>query len=366
MIRDGFLVVDKPPGVTSHDIVAVVRAVTGLQKVGHTGTLDPFATGVLPLALGSATRLIQYLDEREKVYDATIRLGSLTDTGDPTGQVVQEAPVPAFTRARVLEVLAGFKGPRMQVPPRYSAVKVNGRALYDYARKGEVVEVQARPIEIYGMELLELGDLSLRVHIRCSRGTYARVIAEEVGEALGTVAHLEALRRDASGSFTLDQGISMARIADIVAGDPAWDRVLKPSRDGAARTPWRPRAEVFAGISAWVLPSREALRHLPAVTLTPLDARKLQQTGVVPPLPGGLDSACLLLDGDTIIGVAPPGARSVTPLALEEEGARRSGPDRRGGHGRGGNDRRGRGGPRRDGGAREERAAEGSGGASSE
>ena len=364
MIRDGFLVVDKPPGVTSHDVVAVVRAVTGLQKVGHTGTLDPFATGVLPLALGSATRLIQYLDEREKVYDATIRLGALTDTGDPTGQVVQEAPVPAFSRARALEVLAGFKGPRMQVPPRYSAVKVKGRALYEYARKGEVVEVQARPIEIFGIELLEMGDVTLRVRIRCSRGTYARVIAEEVGEALDTVAHLEALRRDASGSFTLEQAISMARIADIVAGDPAWDRVLKPSRDGAARTPWRPRAEVLAGISAWVLPSRDALRHLPAVTLTPLDARKLQQTGAVPPLPA-VDTACLLLDGDTIIGVAPPGARSVTPLAIEDDNARRGGGhDRRGGHGRGGNDRRGRGGPRREGGGpRGERSGEGSGAA---
>ncbi len=359
MIKDGFLVVDKPPGVTSHDIVAVVRAVTGLQKVGHTGTLDPFATGVLPLALGSATRLIQYLDEREKVYDATIRLGALTDTGDPTGQVVQEAPVPTLTRARVLEVLATFKGPRMQVPPRYSAVKVNGRALYDYARKGEVVEVQARPIEIFGIDLLEVGDVTLRVRIRCSRGTYARVIAEEVGEALGTVAHLDALRRDASGSFTLEQAISMARIADIVAGDPAWDRVLKPSRDGAARTPWRPRAEVLAGISAWVLPSREALRHLPAVTLTPLDARKLQQTGAVPPLPGGLDSACLLLDGDMIIGVAPPGARSVTPLAIEDDAARRGGNDRRGrgGHDRRGPDRRGRGGN-----VRGERSVEGQGG----
>ena len=169
MSQDAFLIVDKPPGVTSHDVVAVVRAVTGLKKVGHTGTLDPFATGVLPLALGGATRLIQYLDEDRKIYDAVIQLGTATDTGDPTGSVIAEAPVPALNRARVLEVLDGFRGQRMQTPPRYSAVKVAGRPLYDYARKGVDVEVKARPIRIDAMELLSLGENTLRVAIQIGR-----------------------------------------------------------------------------------------------------------------------------------------------------------------------------------------------------
>jgi tRNA pseudouridine55 synthase len=322
-MQDGFLIVDKPPGVTSHDVVAVVRAVTGLKKVGHTGTLDPFATGVLPLALGAATRLIQFLDEREKVYDATLRLGSATDTGDPTGTVVAEAPVPALARARVQEVLATFVGPRQQVPPRYSAVKVAGRPLYDYARRGEDVAIAARPIEVFGMELLDVGTATLRVRIRCSRGTYARVLAEEIGEALGTVAHLEALRRDASGAFTLAQSIGMARIADIVAGDVAWERVLRPSRDGEARVPWRGRDQVRDGLAPWVIGARDALRHLPAVTVAPLDARRLRAHGAPPPLPAGVQGPCLLLEGDAILAVAH--GTSLVPL-LHEDGP----PDRRG------------------------------------
>ena len=327
-MQDGFLIVDKPPGVTSHDVVAVVRAVTGLKKVGHTGTLDPFATGVLPLALGSATRLIQFLDEREKVYDATLRLGAATDTGDPTGTVIAEAPVPSLSRARVVEVLASFVGPRQQVPPRYSAVKVAGRPLYDYARRGEDVAIAARPVDVFGMELLDMGDATLRVRIRCSRGTYARVLAEEIGEALGTVAHLEALRRDASGAFTLEQSVGMARIADIVAGDAAWERVLRPSRDGESRVPWRGRDQVRAGLAPWVLGARDALRHLPAVTLAPLDARRLRASGAAPPVPGSMAGPCLLLEGDTILAVAH--GASVVPLLHEDAPAERRGPPRGG------------------------------------
>jgi tRNA pseudouridine55 synthase len=327
-MQDGFLVVDKPPGVTSHDVVAVVRAVTGLKKVGHTGTLDPFATGVLPLALGAATRLIQFLDEREKVYDATLRLGAATDTGDPTGTVVAEAPVPTLVRARVLEVLATFVGVRQQVPPRYSAVKVAGRPLYDYARRGEDVAVEARPISVFGMELLDMGEATLRVRIRCSRGTYARVLAEEIGEALGTVAHLEALRRDASGAFTLDHAVGMARIADIVAGDVAWERVLRPSRDGEGRVPWRGRDQVREGLTPWVIGARDALRHLPAVTLAPLDARRMRASGAAPALPAGVSAPCLLLEGDAILGVS--NGATVVSLLHEAASSSRRGPPRDG------------------------------------
>jgi tRNA pseudouridine55 synthase len=325
VINDGFLVVDKPPGVTSHDVVAVVRAVTGLKKVGHTGTLDPFATGVLPLALGGATRLIQYLDEDRKVYDAVVRLGVATDTGDPTGTVVAEAPVPALTKRDVLAVLAGFVGQRMQTPPKYSAVKVAGRPLYDYARKGQEVEVKARPVRIDAMELLSLEEPRLRVVMRCSRGTYARVLAEEIGVALGTVGHLEELRRLGSGPFLIENSVSFSRISEIVAGDPEWDRVLRPAR-GTERVPWRTRDEVFAGLKPWAISPREGLRHLPAITLSSLEARRFQNTGAVPPPPPGCTGPYLLLSGDEVLGVGVPGAPTAVPLGAptgRERGPRR-------------------------------------------
>ena len=308
-----FLVVDKPVGVTSHDVVAVVRAITGEKKVGHTGTLDPFATGALALALGPATRLVQYLDESVKIYDMTIQLGSATDTGDPTGTVILEAPVPALDAAHVEEVLVGFLGDRMQRPPAYSAVKLNGRPLYSYARQGEQVEVPARPITVRDLRLMSLEGTALRVMLTCSRGTYARVLAEEIGVALGTYGHLEELRRVASGPFHIDNSVSFSRLAEIVGGDPAWDRVLRPSR-GQERVAWRPREDVFAGLAPWVTSPRDALKHLPAVTLSPIEARRFSQTGVLPAAPAGSTGPYVLLWGDEVLGVGVAGAASAIPL----------------------------------------------------
>lgn len=316
---DGFLVVDKPPGVTSHDIVAIVRAVTGLNKVGHTGTLDPFATGVLPLALGGATRLISYLDESVKVYDAGIQLGTQTDTGDPTGQVVRAAPVPAFKLKELEAVLASFLGERQQVPPKYSAVKVQGRPLYAYARAGEEVEAKSRPIRIHAMELVEHSPERVRVRIRCSRGTYARVIAEEVGEALGTVAHLAELRRDASGAFTLEHAVSLSRLANIVAGSPEWVNVLRPTRR-EDRVQWRDRASIIGGLQPFLLTAGAVLGHLPTMSLSPMEARRFVQTGVPPALARGKSQSLLLLEGSEIVGVVPPGAQKAVVLAREATG----------------------------------------------
>ena len=321
MIADGFLVVDKPPGVTSHDIVAVVRAVTGFQKVGHTGTLDPFATGVLPLALGGATRLISFLDESQKVYDANVVLGIQTDTGDPTGTTTAEAPVPTLRSSEVERVLARFVGDREQVPPRYSAVKVKGKPLYAYARAGKEVEVRARTIHIFGMELLGLGPATIRVRIRCSRGTYARVLAEEIGAELGTVAHLGELRREASGSFTLEQAVSMSRLGTIVGGSPEWVHVLRPSR-GEERVEWRERSEILAGLQPWLLDAPRMLAHLQSFTLSPIEARRFVTAGLLPPAIAGNSQPVLLLDGREVLGVAAPGQRPVV-LARESEPAPR-------------------------------------------
>ena len=304
-MRTGFLVVDKPVGITSHDVVGMVRAVTGVKKVGHTGTLDPFATGVLPLALGSSTRLIRFLDESQKVYDATVQLGQATDTGDHTGEVVAEADVPEITEEAVLSVLAGFRGVRMQVPPRYSAVKVKGRPLYSYARAGEEVEAAARPIRIDRIDLLELGTDTLRVVIHCGRGTYARVLAEEIGEALGTVAHLVALRRLRSGPFDVDGILTLPELAQVVGGVDDWRAVLRPGR-GKERMPWRPRDDVRAALTARVVPPAQALSQLPRVSLGEADRTRFLHGGAPPAAPEGVEPGgrYLVMDEERLVALA--------------------------------------------------------------
>jgi tRNA pseudouridine55 synthase len=292
-MKTGFLVMDKAPGMTSHDVVAIIRAVTGIKKVGHTGTLDPFATGVLVLALGSATRFIQYLDEKLKVYDATIQLGASTETGDPEGAIVETGPIPALNN--VSEVLQGLVGVQMQRPPAYSAVKFKGKALYKYARAGEKVEVPAREIEIYAMTLLDQGEDWIRVEIRCSRGTYARVIANDVAKALGTVGHLSQLRRSQSGSFTLDESVDMAGLAQIVASREDYQAVF--SREGD-RVQWNPRDDVREALFARMDSLLEAFPHLPSVQCTDKEAVRLRSAGEVPAPPVGLK------DGERYLAVA--------------------------------------------------------------
>ena len=312
MNPNGFLVIDKPAGVTSHDVVAAVRACTGIRKVGHTGTLDPFATGVLPLALGRSTRLIQYLDESIKVYDATVRLGAATDTGDPTGQVVRQAPLPDADEAAVEEVLAGFLGEREQVPPAYSAVKVGGKPMYSYARKGEAVTAPARTITLHALELLEYSTEVLRVRITCSRGTYARVLADEIAVALGSAGHLEALCRDRSGPFHLDDALGIQALADLVALEPgqAWKAVLM-GRRGDPRVPWRPRDEVQASIVAHVRSELQSLSHLPIADVREPDLARIKNGGTPPPPPRGvvLGGRYLVAFGDRLLAVAENAAR---------------------------------------------------------
>jgi len=286
-MTSGFLVVDKPEGITSHDAVAILRAVLGLKRIGHTGTLDPFATGVLPLALDRATSLIQYLDEDLKVYDATIQLGSSTDTGDLTGTVVREAPVPQVDADGVRAVLETFRGVRMQLPPRYSAVKVAGRRLYAYARAGEEVQAQPRPVRIDAIELVELELPRLRVRITCGRGTYARVLADEIAVALGSAGHLVALRRERSGVFDLEGALSMDELAGIVAGRSDWRPVLRPPR-GTERVAWRPRDEVRAALTPRLWSPARALAHLPVLAISPGQRDLMQRAGQTPAPPPGL------------------------------------------------------------------------------
>jgi tRNA pseudouridine55 synthase len=210
---DGVLVVDKPEGPTSFDVVRDVRRRLRVKKAGHTGTLDPMATGVLPICLGEATKVAGLILEGDKAYRAVVRLGASTDTLDAQGKVTGEAPVPALTPEGVEVSLARFRGTYEQVPPMYSAVKVAGRRLYELAREGKEIERQARTVTVHALKLLDLSASEITLEVHCSKGFFVRTLAEELGRALGTLAHLRALRRTKSGPFTLAQSLSLEALA---------------------------------------------------------------------------------------------------------------------------------------------------------
>lgn len=202
------LVVDKPEGPTSHDIVDRVRRALGVRRVGHTGTLDPFATGVLPVCVGKATRLARFLAEGEKVYEATVRLGLATTTDDLTGEALGPPLAVKVTLAEVEAACRRFRGEILQVPPAYSAKHVDGRRLYELAREGVLTARPAVPVTIGAIDAKALEGRDLTLTVRCSPGTYIRALARDLGEALGCGGHLVALRRTASGGFGLDGAVS--------------------------------------------------------------------------------------------------------------------------------------------------------------
>jgi tRNA pseudouridine55 synthase len=220
---DGLLIIDKPDGITSHDVVNRVRRVLGTRRVGHTGTLDPFATGVMVVVVGRATRLAQFLDKDEKEYVATIRFGFETDTGDATGGPKSEGQDPKpVSSADVAAVLPRFTGAIDQVPPMYSAKKVDGKKLYESAREGIEIERKAVRVVINTLELMDDQQQdadSIRVRVVCSAGTYIRVLAEEIGRAVHSAAHLTELRRTRSGRFDLARALTIVQLSDL--NDPA-------------------------------------------------------------------------------------------------------------------------------------------------
>jgi tRNA pseudouridine55 synthase len=201
---NGILVIDKPVGITSNGILQQIKRLYGAAKAGHTGALDPLATGVLPLCFGEATKFSQMMLDSDKAYIATARLGIRTETGDSEGAVVEEKPIPADLAAATLEpVLDRFRGDIQQVPSMYSALKHKGRPLYEYAREGIEVERPARPVTIYELTLLDVRDNELDIAVSCTKGTYIRSLVEDIGEALGCGAHVVALRRTLAAGFTL-------------------------------------------------------------------------------------------------------------------------------------------------------------------
>lgn len=256
------MVVDKPRGLTSHDVVHRVR---GKTRGGHTGTLDPMATGVLPVCLGEATKLAQLLASDEKAYEATVTLGTATDTLDAEGKVVATGPVVPFDAA----VLARFRGTYLQTPPMYSAVKVGGKKLYEAARAGEELERAPREVTVTRLEVLGVDGPSVKLVIESSKGFYVRVLAEELAKALGTVGHLSALRRTRAGPFTLAMAVS---IDDACAG-------------------------------RGLMPVEAAVAHLPSVRVTEADARKVRSGGRVeaPPVAGPV---CVLGPDARLLAIA--------------------------------------------------------------
>ncbi len=223
---DGILIVNKPGGMTSHDVVARVHRWSGIRRVGHAGTLDPLATGVLVLCLGQATRLSEYLMASPKQYRATILLGVETDTYDREGRVVRRSPV-NLSRAQVEAALAEFVGKIAQVPPMYSALKREGTPLYRLARRGQEVERQARQVEIYTLQLMDWSPPQLTIEVTCSPGTYIRSLAHDLGQRLGCGAHLTALTRLASGEFRLEQAVTLDELSAAFM-ERTWQRYLLP------------------------------------------------------------------------------------------------------------------------------------------
>ena len=212
---DGIVIVDKPRDWTSQDVTARLRRVFGTRRIGHGGTLDPMATGVLPVFVGRATRGVEFFEHAEKTYETVLRLGLTTDTEDITGTVLTEATV-SVTNEQVEGALDAFRGEIMQVPPMYSALKVNGQKLCDLARKGKTVERQPRPITIYELQLLERGENTLRLRVRCSKGTYIRTLCKDIGEALGCGGCMESLRRVSAGEYTIAEAVPLQELLDTV------------------------------------------------------------------------------------------------------------------------------------------------------
>jgi tRNA pseudouridine55 synthase len=294
MTLDGLLLADKGPGVTSFQVVAHLRRVLRVAKVGHGGTLDPMATGLLPILLGWATKLTQYLQGQDKEYLATIRLGVETDTLDATGAVTRERPVPSLTIDDVRSALARFVGDIEQVPPMYSALHAGGKRLHELARAGIAVERAPRRVRVDAFELLECALPRIRARVECGSGTYVRSLAADVGEALGCGAHVEALARTRVGPLRLEDAVPWAAIQE---GD----------------------ASALAGS---VRPADLALTHLPTVDLTPDASRRLTQGQIVPRSDPASAAApvvpmpCRVYTAGRFLGIAELSSAGLRPLRL--------------------------------------------------
>ncbi len=213
----GILIINKPKGFTSQDVVSKVKKILNIKKAGHTGTLDPMATGVLPVLIGNYTKLSKYLIEHDKTYIAKIKVGEKSDTGDIEGNIIetQDVDLNNLTEENVKKVLEGFLGKQKQIPPMYSAIKVNGKKLYEYAREGKEVKVEPRDIEIYDIKLINIDKLEIEFEVSCSKGTYIRSLCEDIAKALGTIGYMSSLNRVLVDRFSIDTAIDFETLEKI-------------------------------------------------------------------------------------------------------------------------------------------------------
>lgn len=213
---NGLLIINKPKGYTSHDVVNVLRKKLNTKKVGHTGTLDPNATGVLPILVGAATKISKYLIEHEKTYIATIVLGKKTDTGDVEGKIIEEdSNLRDIDKNKLEVVIKSFLGKQSQIPPMYSAIKVDGKKLYEYAREGKSVEVKPREIEILDINLIGYENNEIEFSVRCSKGTYIRTLCEDIAKKLGTIGYMKELQRTSVNQFNIEKSILLEELENI-------------------------------------------------------------------------------------------------------------------------------------------------------
>lgn len=281
----GVLVIDKPAGMTSHDCVARIRRLYGTKKVGHTGTLDPDVTGVLPICVGNATRLVEYLQELPKRYSVVMRLGSATTTEDASGELLEQAQVDAasITQERIESLFASFLGEIEQVPPMFSAVKVNGKRLYDLAREGTVIERQARKVTLYELTLHEIKTdqdyVDISFSCTCSKGTYMRTLCVDLGRSLGYPAHMKLLRRIKSGPFMEGEAIPLQELEE--------------------------RAANGGDLSRYLVSIPQAISFLPSYQVKPERTRAVRN-GLATALPGvtaEVGSLICLFAGEELLGI---------------------------------------------------------------
>ena len=250
---DGVLILDKPEGITSNGALQTAKRLFDANKAGHTGSLDPLATGLLPLCFGEATKFSQFLLDANKQYRARVKLGVTTDSGDSDGKVIAEAPVPNLSAADLEAAMVGFRGPIEQVPSMFSALKVNGQPLYKLAHQGIEIERQSRPVTIFKLDVEEFTGTELVLNITCSKGTYVRTLAEDLGKVLGCGAHVIGLRRLASGPFNLERAVTLGQLEDIKT------------------------AQGYVALDQLLLPASEVVRDLPALELSLMTAAYFQQ-----------------------------------------------------------------------------------------
>lgn len=243
--RSGFMIVDKPTGTTSARVVAIVKRLLGARKAGHTGTLDPFASGVLICPVNQATGLARFFLHGSKTYDALLHLGVRTDTQDAEGEVVERAPVPGIAEETIRAAFQRFEGDIYQTPPAYSALKHKGRPLYEYARKGAPVRKPPRRVSISSIRVREIDPPEIRFTVSCSGGVYIRTLASDVGDVLGCGAHLKELRRTESGGFTIDEAIPPDRLETLAGAASPWD-ALVPMADALRGMPVRVVSDALA------------------------------------------------------------------------------------------------------------------------